>query len=122
MTDKPETDNPEEKPQEDTQDKPKRVRGEALRRLRKAAKRQVRDNSAVIAKKLLDLTLEGDMPSAKMLVSLIGKPQTKRKKPPKSKRGYSLALDLASDPPYDGPDEDDDSYHWRDPREDEPSS
>ena len=99
MTDKPETDNPEEGPPDKPQERPKRVRGDALKRLRKAAKRTVRDNSAQIAKKLLDNTLEGDMPSAKMLVSLIGKPQPKGKKPAKSRRGYSLALDLASDPP-----------------------
>lgn len=97
MTDKPERSNPAQGPTQE--DKPKRARGDALRRLRKAAKRTVRDNSAQIAKKLLDNTLEGDMPSAKMLVSLIGKPVRKKaKKEPEPKPFHSLALDLASDP------------------------
>jgi hypothetical protein len=87
----PDTPDPNPNPQ-------KRVRGDALKRLRKAAKRNVRDNSARIAKALLDHTLKGDLPSAKMLVSLIDKPKPKGKKIPKSRRGYSLALDLASDP------------------------
>jgi hypothetical protein len=64
---------------------PKRVRGDALDRLSKAARRRVRDNSDGIAKKLVELILEGDVSSAKMVLSLIGtpirKPAAKRPQP-----------------------------------------
>jgi hypothetical protein len=80
-------------------------------RPRKAAKRHVRDNSAKIAKALLNRSLEGDMPSAKMLASLVGKPAVR--KPKKSTRGHSLALDLdlASGPQYP-PEEDEESGYY----------
>jgi len=102
MTRKLKTPDPNQNPT--PEEKPKRVRGDALKRLRRAAKRNVRDNSAQIAQALLDHTLKGDLPSARMLVSLIDKPKPKGKKIPKSRRGRSLALDLASDP-QEGPGE-----------------
>jgi hypothetical protein len=80
------------------------ARGDALKRLRKAAKRQVRDKSSEIVQKLLDLTLEGDLPSAKMLVSLIGDPSKKKRE---SRRGEEIAIRLAAEPQLEGPDEDD---------------
>jgi hypothetical protein len=114
MTDTPDT--PDPSPNPTPEDKPKRVRGDALKRFRKAAKRTVRDNSGEIAKKLLDQTLKGDMPSAKMLVSLIGKPVRRRpKKEPEPKPVRSLALDLASDPPC--PPQDDDWARLDDDRD-----
>ena len=50
---------------------PKRKRGNAIRTLRKASARLVRNNSTKIAAKLLAKTLEGDVQCAKLLVALI---------------------------------------------------
>jgi hypothetical protein len=100
MTDSPETPNPPpDTPSPDAPPEPKpprRNRGDALKRLRKSAKRKVRDNSGQIAQKLLDLTLAGDMPSAKMLVSLIGKPSAKpaKKNSRPGRVGKTVAMNL----------------------------
>jgi hypothetical protein len=106
MTDQPETPGPNPPPEKT----PKRSRGDAMKKLRKAAQRHVRDNSAKIAQALLDRTLEGNMPSAKMLVSLIGK-KTKVKEP-ESKRGETVAINLAAEPQC--PPEDDEA-NWYPP-------
>ena len=63
--------------------KPKRLRGPALERLRKATAQAVRENSAQIAKALLDHTLEGNMSCAKVLLALLEeKPGETQKRSP----------------------------------------
>src|SRR5438876_767009 len=67
-----ETPNPPTQPEDSKgEPKPKRLRGPALKRLRKATAQTVRENSAQIAKSLLDHTLEGDMSCAKVLLALL---------------------------------------------------
>jgi hypothetical protein len=76
----------------------KRVRGNARERLRKAIDRQVRDNSEEIARALVDQTLQGSLPSARLLVSLLGRKKP-RSKPLQSKSTRSAPLARAAEPP-----------------------
>jgi len=75
MTDKTETQDPAT---ETTSPKPKRVRGDAVKRLYKATARIVRDNCDKIAQTLLDCALSGDVSAAKLLVAFIEKEKSRK--------------------------------------------
>ena len=90
----------------------KRIRGDALKRLRKSAIRVVRENSDRLAQALLDQTIEGNVSSGKLLVSLIqaaASAQSSRSQkppqpePPKPQR--SLAREWAAEPEWTPEDE-----------------
>lgn len=81
--------------------KPKRLRGPALKRLRKATANTVRENSAEIAKSLLNHTLEGDMSCAKILLALLEEKPDET--PKRSSRRLTLAQRLALEPEWEGP-------------------
>ena len=79
-----------------------RRRGEAdpLKKLRKAALKTIREKGEQIAKKLLELTLEGDMTCAKFLVALI------ENAPPahqRTRKFRSLAAQWAAEPEWVDP-------------------
>jgi hypothetical protein len=93
MTAKPKT--------SETPEPAKRVRGNARERLRKAIDRQVRNNSDEIARALIDQTLQGSLPSARLLVSLLGKKKPRRK-PQQSQSSRNATLALAAEPPPQG--------------------
>jgi hypothetical protein len=92
--------------------KPKRIRGNAIQRLRKASARTLRDNSSRIANALLERALVGDVSSAKLLVTFVEKPKARKVK----KKRRNLAAELAAQPQWVGPPADsDDAETWGDP-------
>ncbi len=83
----------------------RRGKADPLKKLRKAAIQTIRDKSEQIARKLLELTLEGDITCAKFLVALIeNAPPT----PERIEKFRSLAAEYAAEPewvdPLDDPD------------------
>src|SRR5581483_10547424 len=91
-------------------DHPKRIRGDVSKRLQRAARRVVAEHSDDIANALLDHTLEGNSPCAKLLLSLLHPPAKPAKsardpKPDAPKPLRSLAEEWASEPEWTGSDE-----------------
>jgi hypothetical protein len=83
------------------------VGANALKQLRRAVRKKVREQSTEIADSLVTSALAGNSSSARIMVSLVEKKKKKDKsKAIEGKPLRSLALDLASDP--ECPPEDDD--------------
>jgi hypothetical protein len=78
----------------------RRGKADPLKKLRKAAIQTIREKGEQIAKKLLELTLEGDITCAKFLVALIeNAPPT----PQRIKKFRSLAAEWAAEPEWVDP-------------------
>jgi hypothetical protein len=80
-------------------EKPLRFRGSAMKRLRKATKRVVRDNSTAIAKALLDHALKGDVKSTNLLLTLI----EEEPRSTSEENYFSVAEALMAEPPWQEP-------------------
>jgi hypothetical protein len=91
-----------------TQPRPKKpAKQDAFKQLRQAVGKEVREQSTKIAQSLVKSTLEGNSNNARLVVSLVDK-RKKKKIEVKSKRGESVALNLAAEPQC--PPEDDEFY------------
>jgi len=91
--------NPETTIAEPVPPKKKRVRGPAIRRLRKASAHTISENSEEIAKALLDHTLDGNVNCAKLLFSLLDKTPAESQK--RHKHRPTLASQLEAEPQSD---------------------
>ena len=103
----------------DESNMPKRVRGNAIRKLRKASARFMLEKGEEIAKVLLDRALQGDLSCAKFLISMTEKQipgRLKERKPPVDP-GPSLAHRLELEPqwPPELTEPEEQSYTWVDP-------
>jgi hypothetical protein len=93
-------------PFEDEKIPRKQIRGDAVKRLRTATARKVRDNSELIAESLLYGALKGDVSRVKLMFALIEnkKPRKTTKKTAGKTSPYdSIALKWASEPEWQGP-------------------
>ena len=84
---------------------------DAFRFLRQAVSEEVHKEAAAIATALIQSVKDGNSNSARIVVSLIDKRarrrrDTKKSKPTPQTPTRSVAMDLAAQPPYTGPDED----------------
>ena len=78
----------------------RRGKADPLKNLRKAALKTIREKGEQIADKLLELTLQGDITSAKFLVALIeNAPPTQQR----ARKFRSLASELAAEPEWVDP-------------------
>jgi hypothetical protein len=79
----------------------------AFKKLRRAVGKEVSNRSAKIAKSLVDHTIKGNSNSARIVVGLVDKRRRSKSEMNKLKEaalnpkpGRSVAIDLASDPPW----------------------
>jgi hypothetical protein len=91
--------NPETSTAEPTPSKQKRVRGPAIRRLRKASAHTISKNCGEIAEALLKHTLEGNVNCAKLLFGLLERTPAEDEK--RHKPRPTLASELEAEPQWD---------------------
>jgi hypothetical protein len=89
--------------------------------LRTAVEKLVAEQSEKIAQALIDKTIEGNMTGARLLVDLSGA-KSPQIKPPKKRRGPTTAQRLATDKPWEGPEDGDKETIPRAPTKRQPES
>lgn len=90
-----------------------------MKKLRQAIGKEVREQSEEIARSLVKSTLAGNSSNARLVVSLVDK-RKKKKIEAESKRGESVAINLAAEPQW--PSEDDEIYPGFDAGQSKPQS
>ncbi len=91
--------NPETTIAEPTPPKQKRVRGPAIRRLRKASAHTISENCDEIAKALLEHTLKGNVNCAKLLLTLLERTSAENER--RHRHRPTLASQLEAEPQWD---------------------